>query len=1178
MEKGLHFLLSFRRQRQISLLICLLLFGYVNAQQPLSQRDTLSFSFGDTLSLSETYLVPFSEAVYLKGLKLDSEQYGIDFQTGKICLTDSSLSPGEGSIFYRYFSRKPEEEVSIRRFTVVKDSTDPDKYLDVHIVEKYKREYDTFWETSRIKKSGSISRGLTLGNSQGLSVTSGLRLQLEGDLGDGLKIVGAITDENIPIQPDGTTQQISDFDKIFIKLQKDAFSVTVGDYDVRNRNTSFANFYRNVQGVKLSMLNEKSKVNISGAVAKGQFHTNSMIGREGVSGPYRLTGKNGERFFTVLAGSETVYLNGKRLLRGEANDYIIDYNTAEIYFTARHVITNISRIVIDFEYTDRNFNRSLTMITSRQRLFGDKLNLHFSYGRDADNQNAPFEDPDGFNAVRDSLSQIGDNSGLATTSGILEAGYSETEPRYERRDTLINGQQFERYVFSQDSLNAIYKIFFSFVGEGNGFYEKDQSGINNNVFNWVAPDSAGNPQGDWAPVRSWALPRLLQMADLKLEYKISDNISLYTETALSSEDQNRLSSVDDADNVDFANVSGISLENIRLGDSLSLKVDLKHQYVGERYTNLDRVYKAEYNRVWNFEDTDDRADEQIASSRVTLNYKNRLSLQAEAGLRNTGPGKRAIRQVYSVKSSLRKFLQGNYSFTSIYNQNDSIGRVSRWNRHEGDVFIGAKKWKSGVEIWIEDKEEIRADTLSTGSFSFVDLKPYIRTVNLRKFDADFSWNYRLDRDFKEGILLDKGRAFTQYYKWAYKPTTTFRIQNITSYRVFEVIDSTFASEELSNARIFNTNLQSTYSSKNRFIYANLLYEVAAEQVARRDVNFLMVNPGLGQYEWIDYNGNELQEVDEFELSTNPLTANFIRVIRPTQELFPTTRLSFSGNLRVDFKKLLKNTGKPLNKLVRNIRSITSFRLSQNKEKGSEVADFLIDFGDISQDTTLLDASYNLREDLNFFQNNPKGDFRFIFLDNQSRQFLSTGSELRTFTYWAASQRLNLDKTKSIEAETRIGTKKTEAARFDTRNFDIKFFETRPAFNFQFSRKLRLSFGYEFKNKVNEKDSLGVTMQDTVLISRVNLHKIKADAKWNIRDRNNLAARIELINVSQNRSAGFAADYELRDGLQKGVNGIWQVFLTWYLFKNVEFSFTYDGRASQINPVVHSGRVQIRAFF
>ncbi|MBK7971372.1 MAG: hypothetical protein IPK08_21905 [Bacteroidetes bacterium] len=63
-----------------------------------------------------------------------------------------------------------------------------------------------------------------------------------------MEILAAITDNNIPVQPEGNTQQIQDFDKVFIQLSKNQSKLIAGDFELKRPDSYFMNFYKKGQG------------------------------------------------------------------------------------------------------------------------------------------------------------------------------------------------------------------------------------------------------------------------------------------------------------------------------------------------------------------------------------------------------------------------------------------------------------------------------------------------------------------------------------------------------------------------------------------------------------------------------------------------------------------------------------------------------------------------------------------------------------------------------------------------------------------------------------------------------------------------------------------------------------------------------------------------------------------
>lgn len=102
--------------------------------------------------------------------------------------------------------------------------------------------------TPGISKTGNLARGISFGNTQNVFVNSALNLQLEGMLADNIQLTAAISDQNVPFQPEGNTQQLQQFDKIYLTLTNPVWNLTAGDVVLRNKPDYFLRYYKNIQG------------------------------------------------------------------------------------------------------------------------------------------------------------------------------------------------------------------------------------------------------------------------------------------------------------------------------------------------------------------------------------------------------------------------------------------------------------------------------------------------------------------------------------------------------------------------------------------------------------------------------------------------------------------------------------------------------------------------------------------------------------------------------------------------------------------------------------------------------------------------------------------------------------------------------------------------------------------
>ena len=548
----------------------------------IATRDTIRI---DSVSVNSS----FFKLLNSKNEVVDSTFYHMNFKKGTLVFKENfSFTNDTLTVRFLKFPEYLTKEYSIYDSSRVVKSENG-------LYELYKVSRDPFKKFvpfQGLNTSGSITRGVSIGNNQNASVNSNLDLQITGKISDKVSLRASIQDSNIPLQSSGYSQKLDEFDQIFIELFSDKWSIRAGDLFLENRKSKFLNFNKKVQGLSTNFNfgKEGNATNIfaSAALVRGQYAKSSFVGQEGNQGPYKLRGSNGELFILVVSGSEKVYVNGILLKRGENNDYLIDYNAGEVIFTSLFPITSEMRISIEYQFSDRNYSRFVTYFGASHERKSWSIGTNIYSENDLKNQSLQ----QNLSAEQAQiLVQAGDNPNLMVAPSAYVDEYSENKILYKK--TLSNS--VEIFEYSSDPTEVLYNVKFSLVGDNQGNYNLK---ITNSAAIGKIYEYVGVNLGNYNPIIRLIAPTKIQIATLFGKINPSEKTTIDFESAISNNDLNLFSSLNDDDN---QGVAGKINAKQRLFTSLwQVDAFTNYQFVQKEFRTIERLYTIEFDRDWEF--------------------------------------------------------------------------------------------------------------------------------------------------------------------------------------------------------------------------------------------------------------------------------------------------------------------------------------------------------------------------------------------------------------------------------------------------------------------------------------------------------------------------------------------------------------------------------------------------
>ncbi|MGH2574771.1 MAG: hypothetical protein ACRDFC_03620, partial [Ignavibacteria bacterium] len=340
----------------------------------------------------------------------------------------------------------------------------------------------------------------------------------------------------------------------------------------------------------------------------------------------------------------------------------------------------------------------------------------------------------------------------------------------------------------------------------------------------------------------------------------------------------------------------------------------------------------------------------------------------------------------------------------------------------------------------------------------------------------------------------------------------------------------FHSKGFVDSRTILVNSQTNLWFFNRAFQTNLFYKLSSERTAKSEVVFVKVPIGQGNYIYIgDLNGNGIQDENEFQLVN--FDGDYIKLLIPTDQLFPTTDLQTSANININPSKILNISQRSvLKKIINNISFDTYLAVNERSKDPEQKNIYLLKFNKFQNEINTITGSNIIQQDINLFENNEYFAVRLRFIQRRSfNQYFSGDERLLNIE---RSARLRLSFTSDISLQTDYVNKidRNLAPSLSTRNRNIKGNSVIADLSYRPYKNVEVGFKAELSRN-NDFFPINITQAD------INIQNLRFS--YSLENKGRLRIEIERNEAILNTSP-FFVPYELTGGKAIGKSYLWTV--------------------------------------
>ncbi|HPE39820.1 MAG TPA: hypothetical protein PLI77_01885, partial [Bacteroidales bacterium] len=351
---------------------------------------------------------------------------------------------------------------------------------------------------------------------------------------------------------------------------------------------------------------------------------------------------------------------------------------------------------------------------------------------------------------------------------------------------------------------------------------------------------------------------------------------------------------------------------------------------------------------------------------------------------------------------------------------------------------------------------------------------------------------------------------------------------------------------------------------NNAIQLNTYYEAGSGMEQKKGYSFIKVATGQGTHVWNDYNNNQIEELNEFEVAVFQNEANYIKIWIISNEYIYTYNNAFTQTLQ--FKPaLLWSQKKGFLKWISRFQNATLIRISQKNTK-ENLMNALNPFSTHTNDTTIIHSNIIINNTITYNHSRLWGADYYYKL-NQNKHFLYYGPENKQQESHELLLRVKPISQMIFRISVMKGLKSNTSTFFEANNYSILFYNVKMEANFQITSPFNVMITYQNKIKNNK---MG--------IEKLNGNEWELDLKYRIPQKGNLSAKMKYTFFKTNQDINGSLGYEMLEGLGVGKNLTWTFMYQMQISEYLMVDFQYNGRLNEKSRAIHNGVLQLKVVF